>query len=195
MVLEAKGAWGISKNQGDAVSRNVGRDSGRDAALLGKPEHVAVERGIAEFRSGRPAVITASGVAASGVAALALPVDGMTDTRLAAFRRLCAPVEPHLVITDRRAQALGLPDANPVGLAVAGDDAAAIVALAADARVERGLEVVQAGPIAGAAIELAKLAQRMPALLVADAAKAEACDPPLVSVAADAITRFRRTAI
>jgi GTP cyclohydrolase II len=185
---------GFSKIQGDAVSRNVGRDVGqdigRDAGLLGKPEHVAVERGIAEFRSGRPVVI-----ARGGVAALALPVDGMTDTRLAAFRRLCAPVEPHLVITERRAQALGLPSTDSIGLAVSGDNAAAIVALAADARVERGLEVVQAGPVAGAAIELAKLAQRMPALLVADAAKVESCDPPLMTVAADAITRFRRSAI
>jgi GTP cyclohydrolase II len=176
---------GVSKEQGDAVSPDVGRDAG----LLGKPEHVAVERGIAEFRSGRPAVIRRG-----SVAALALPVDGMTDTRLAAFRRLCAPVEPHLVITERRAQALGLPGTGPTGLVVAGDDAAAIVALAADARVERGLEIVQAGPVAGAAIELAKLAQRMPALLVADA-KVEPCDPPLMTVAADAITRFRRTAI
>ena len=181
---------GISKKQGDAVSRNGGRDMGRDAGLLGKPEHVAVERGIAEFRSGRPVVITWS-----GVAVLALPVDGMTDTRLAAFRRLCAPVEPHLVITERRAQALGLPGTDAIGLVVSGDNAAAIVALAADARVERGLEVVEAGPVADAAIELAKLAQRMPALLVADATKVEPCDPPLVSVAADAITRFRRTAI
>src|SRR5215475_11223786 len=148
-----RGAVGISKKQGDTVSRDVGRDAG----LLGKPEHVAVERGIAEFRSGRPAVITRS-----GVAALALSVDGMTDTRLAAFRHLCAPVEPHLVITDRRAQALGLPSAGATGLAVVGDDAAAIVSLAADPRVERGFEVVQAGPVAEAAIELAKLAQRMP---------------------------------
>jgi GTP cyclohydrolase II len=163
---------------------------GRDAGLLGKPEHVAVERGIAEFRSGRPVVI-----ARGGVAALALPVDGMTDTRLAAFRRLCAPVEPHLVITERRAQALGLPSTNSIGLEVSGDNAAAIVALAGDARVERGLEVVEAGPVADPAIELAKLAQRMPALLVVDASKVESCDPPLMTVAADAITRFRRTAI
>jgi GTP cyclohydrolase II len=176
----------ISKKQGDVVSLDVGRDAG----LLGKPEHVAVERGIAEFRSGRPVVI-----ASAGVAALALPIDGMTDTRLAAFRHLCAPVEPHLVITERRAQALGVPSTDAIGLEVSGDNAAAIVALAADARVERGLEVVQAGPIASAAIELAKLAQRMPALLVADAAKARSCDPPLVTVAADAITRFRRSAI
>ena len=183
----------FSKEQGDAVSRNVGRDVGqelgRDTGLLGKPEHVAVERGIAEFRSGRPVVIVRG-----SAAALALPVDGMTDARLAAFRR-CAAVEPHLVITERRAQALGLPGTDPIGLTVSGDNAAAIVALAADARVERGLEVVEAGPVANAAIELAKLAQRMPALLVADAAKAEPCDPALVTVAADAITRFRRTAI
>ena len=119
---------GISKKQGDAVSPDVGRDAG----LLGKPEHVAVERGIAEFRSGRPVVI-----ARGGMAVLALPIDGMTDTRLAAFRRLCAPVEPHLVITDRRAQALGLPGTESIGLTVSGDNAAAIVALAADARVER----------------------------------------------------------
>jgi GTP cyclohydrolase II len=186
MVPKKRGAVGISKKQGDAVSPDVGRDAG----LLGKPEHVAVERGIAEFRSGRPVVI-----ARGGMAALALPIDGMTDTRLAAFRRLCAPVEPHLVITDRRAQALGLPGTDSIGLTVSGDNAAAIVALAADARVERGLEVVEAGPVADAAIELAKLAQRMPALLVADAAKAQSCDPPLMTVAADAITRFRRTAI
>jgi GTP cyclohydrolase II len=181
-----RGAVGISKKQGETVSRDVGRDAG----LLGKAEHVAVERGIAEFRSGRPAIIRRS-----GVAALALPVDGMTDTRLAAFRRLCAPAEPYLVITERRAHALGLLGTGPTGLAVAGDDAAAIVALAADPRVERGLEVVQAGPVASAAIELAKLAQRMPALLVADAAGAAPCDPPLMTVAADAITSFRQTAI
>ncbi len=62
--------------------------------------------------------------------------------------------------------------------------------------IERSLEVVPAGPIAGAAIELAKLAQRLPALLVADArATAASCDPPLMTVAADAITQFRRSAI
>src|SRR5262245_1657660 len=145
---------------------------------------------MAEFRSGRLAVI-----ARSGVPAQALSGGGLTAAGLAAFRHLCAPVEPHLVITDRRAQALGLPSAGATGLAVVGDDAAAIVSLAADPRVERGFEVVQAGPVAEAAIELAKLAQRMPALLVADAAKAEPCDPPLITVAADALTRFVRAAI
>src|SRR5215813_13671418 len=181
-----RGSVSNNKNQGGGVSHDVSRDTG----LLGKPGHVAVERGIAEFRSGRPVVITRA-----GATALALPVDGMTDGRLASFRRLCAPAEPHLVVTQRRAQALGLPATGPIGLALAGEDAAAIVALAADARVERSLKVVAAGPVAGAAIELAKRAQRLPALLVADAANAPACDPPLLSITADDIMRFRRAAI
>jgi len=168
----------------------VSRDVSRDAGLLGKPGHVAVERGIAEFRSGRPVVISKG-----GVAALALPIDGMTDGRLASFRRLCAPAEPHLVITERRAQALGLSATGPIGLAVTGEDATAIVVLAADARIENIPDVVAAGPIARAAIELAKLAQRLPALLVADAADIRPCEPPLMTITAEAIASFRRAAI
>ena len=178
-----------SKNQGNQGG-DVTRNASRDAGLLGKAGHVAVERGIAEFRSGRPVIISHG-----DMAALALPVDGMTDSRLASFRRLCAPAEPHLVVTQRRAQALGLPATGPIGLALAGEDAGAIAALAADARVERSLKVVGAGPVAAAAIELAKRAQRLPALLVADAAKVPSCDPPLLSITADDIMRFRRAAI
>ncbi len=80
---------------------------------FGAPDHVAVERGLAEFRSGRPVILTS---AAGTVAALS--VDGMTDAKLAAFRRLCAPVEPHLVVTASRARALGLDASGPLGLAI-----------------------------------------------------------------------------
>lgn len=158
--------------------------------LLGNPDHVAVERGLAEFRSGRPVII-----AGAGVTMLALPIDGVTNERLVSFRLLCAPVAPHLVITARRAQALGLAANGPIGLAVSAEDAAGIVALAADARIERSLDAVAAGPVADAAIELAKLAQRLPALLLADASIATTSDPSLMRVSADAIVRFRRAAI
>ena len=161
--------------------------------LLGAPDHVAVERALAEFRSGRPVLIIGG-----GNAALALPIDGMTDERLASFRQLCRPSGSHLVVTNRRAQALGLSAAGPIGLALfENDDAAAVLALAADARVERNLDTVTAHPLAGAAIELAKLAQRLPALLVADGAPVDlaACDPPLMTASADAIAQFRRDAI
>ena len=127
-----------------------------------------------------------------------LPVDGMTDEGLAAFRQLCAPGGRISSITARRARALGLEGAGPTGLAI-GDlhDAAAIFSLAADTHVTRHLDVVPAGATAGAAIELAKLAQRLPALLVGDggAAGVNASDPPLMMVAADAVAQFRRAAI
>jgi GTP cyclohydrolase II len=161
--------------------------------LFGKPEQVGVERGLAELRSGRPVIVTSAAEAAA-----ILPVDGMTDDGLAAFRALCAPARPHLLIAARRARALGLAGGGPTAVAI-GDlyDAEAIFALAADAQVARHLEVVPAGETAAAAIELAKLAQRLPALLVGDAGAAgvRACDPPLMVVAADAVAQFRQEII
>ncbi len=76
-------------------------------------------------------------------------------------------------------------------------DAAAILSLAADTQVTRHLDEVPAGDTASAAIELAKLAQRLPALLVGDgmAAGVLACDPPLMVVDADAVAQFRQAAI
>ncbi|MGH6770965.1 MAG: GTP cyclohydrolase II [Xanthobacteraceae bacterium] len=145
---------------------------------------------MAEFRSGRPVIITSE---VGQVAAV--PIDGMTDERLAAFRQLVAPARPYLVITPSRALALGLDAAAPVGIPVSdGEDAASILTLAADPGVKRRLEVVDAGANAGAAIELAKLAHRLPALLVADVAATVAL-APFVGVVADAVTQFRRQAI
>jgi GTP cyclohydrolase II len=161
--------------------------------LFGRPEQVAVERGLAEFRSGRPIVVMS---ADEGV--MVLPVDGMTDEGLASFRLLCAPARPYLLVTGRRARSLGLDRAAPTGLAL-GDlyDRAAIFSLAADAQVTRRLDVVPAGAAAAAAIELAKLAQLLPALLVCEAITqaANASEVALVTVAADTVAQFRRTAI
>jgi len=161
--------------------------------LFGKPKHVAVERALAEFRSGRPIIIRAGDETMT-----VMPVDGLTDQGLASFRLVCAPARPHLLITARRARALGLDGGGPTGLAI-GDlhNAAALLSLAADTQVTRHLDVVPAGDTAGAAIELAKLAQRLPALLVGDgtAAGVAACDPPLMAVAADAVAQFRQAAI
>jgi GTP cyclohydrolase II len=161
--------------------------------LFGRPEQVAVERGLAEFRSGRPIVVMS---ADEGV--MVLPVDGMTDEGLASFRLLCAPARPYLLVTGRRARSLGLDRAAPTGLAL-GDlyDRAAIFSLAADAQVTRRLDVVPAGAAAAAAIELAKLAQLLPALLVCEAITqaANASEVALVTVAADTVAQFRRTAV
>ena len=81
------------------------------SAPFGPAAHIAVERALAEFRSGRPVVIDSR----SGSTAV-LPIDGMTDARLAAFRQLCAPSQVHVVVTASRARALGLEATGPVGL-------------------------------------------------------------------------------
>ncbi len=161
-------------------------------ALMGSSESVAVERGLFEFRSGRPVIMTDL-----DERIILLPVDGMSDDQLTAFRRVCAPARLQLIITERRAQALGLPATGPVALVPNdSDDAAAILSLAADARVARRLEVVSACRMSGAAIELAKLAQKLPALLVADLrGLAAGLDPALVTVSADIVTPFRESAI
>jgi GTP cyclohydrolase II len=175
-----KGECSVVKNNGTGT-----------AGLFGRPEHVAVERGFAEFRCGRPVLITGEGETAA-----AIPVDGIDDERLASFRRLVAPARPDLVITARRAQALGYKAAGPVRVALSDrDGAAAIKSWVAAADVEQRRELAPAAVAAGAAIELAKLAQRLPALLMADYRTAASTDLPLMSVSADAIAHFRKEAI
>jgi GTP cyclohydrolase II len=167
-------------------------DSG-SSGLFGAPEHVAAERALAEFRCGRPVIVTSG-----GETLMVMPVDGLTDAGLASFRLSSAPTRPYLLVSARRARALGLEAVGPTGLAI-GDlhNAGALYALASDTPAPRRLDVVPTGEAAVAAIELAKLAQRLPALLVGDgrAAAVEACDPPLMRVDAGAIARFRRAAI
>src|SRR5712691_6374673 len=161
------------------------------SGLFGVPGQVEVERGLAEFRGGRPVRITTP-----EKAVIALPVDGIDARRLAAFAAFTAPTPPRLVITARRARALGLDVAEPVAIALAGtDDVESILALVADATIPRPVEAAPAGAPAKAAIELAKFAQRLPALLVAeaDATSPAYDDPPIVSVDAESIARFRRS--
>jgi GTP cyclohydrolase II len=99
-----------------------------------------------------------------------------------------------LVITPRRARALGLDAAGPVGIDI-GDDASAgaILSLAADARVDETPRAISTSAAADAGIELAKLAHLLPALLVAGCTPAAAeTDPPLVTVRAEAVAGFRQ---
>jgi GTP cyclohydrolase II len=146
---------------------------------------------LAEFRSGRPVVIDSR----SGSAAV-LPIDGMTDARLAAFRQLCAPAQLHVVVTASRARALGIDASAPVGLVLPDNaNAAALFSMVADVLAKRPADTVSAGANAVPAIELAKLAQRLPALLVADVTVNAANAASLMRVGADAVTQFRRTAI
>ncbi len=164
-----------------------------ESDLLGKADQVAVERGLAEFAAGRPVILTSP-----SESALVLPVDGLTDAILAGFRQFCAPARPYLLITARRARALGLDAAGPTGLAVGElHSAASLLSLAADQIPPRHFDLVAAGETAGAAIGLAKLAQLLPALLVGPEPPtgARAGNFAFIRVTAQAVPLFRRAAM
>jgi GTP cyclohydrolase II len=157
--------------------------------LFGDLAQVEVERALAEFKAGRPVVIRSAGDSVT-----ALPVDGITDEKLAAFRQVSAPELPHLVVTRRRARALGLKASGAAALAI-GEvlDSAAVFALAADNNPRRRLHTLRLNPGTDAAIELAKLAHLLPALLIAS--NPNNGNLPLVSVEAAAVSQFRRAAM
>jgi GTP cyclohydrolase II len=160
--------------------------------VFGDAANIGVERALTEIRAGRPVLIQSG-----GESLMALAVDGVAADRIAAFQGLFHPALPQLVITARRARALGLDVAEPVQLELSkDDDAQSIFALASAVTVERKILAQAAGESAVAAIELAKLVQKLPALLVARVATAASSfDPPLVSVAAAAVTNFSQDLI
>jgi GTP cyclohydrolase II len=160
------------------------------STLFGAHGQIGVSRAVAEFHAGRPLVVTAG-----GESLLTLPVEGLNAQRLAEFAALCAPGLPRLVITARRALALGLDATTPVALGLTADlDVNLVLALVADAKIARPVEFNAAGAAATAAIQLAKLSQGLPAVLVADVAAGEALDQ-IITVEADAVARFRDDAV
>ena len=158
----------------------------RGLGAFGMADDIAVQRGIAEFQASRPVVI-----ADAEEMIVALPVDGLTERTWSAFKVLCSSVAPRLVITKRRARVIGLEVPGPVFIAVAaGDTRDTICNLAVGLHCERRGAAGMAGAAATRAIDLAKLAQRFPALLVADAkAVAPAMLAQMVVVHADALAR------
>ena len=159
------------------------------AVLFGTTDHVGVGRGLAEFRAGRPVVI-----AGGGETLVALPVEGLDKYRFAAFAALSAPIAPRLVITAKRARSLGVDATAPVALELAPDiDVNTILAIVAEAKSDHGFVPEPAGPAAVAAIDLVKLAQVLPAVLVAEtsAESVAKLNPRIITVEAKAVTLFR----
>lgn len=162
------------------------------STIFGSKGHTSVSRGVAEFHSRRPVLI-----AARNETLLALPVEGLDAKRLAEFMALCTPSVPQLVITARRALALGLDAATPMALRLsADDDASSVMAFVTDATSDRIPEAKPAGRAAAAAIQLVKLSQGLPAVLAAEVVRgAVAHESDLIAVEADAVASFSEDAI
>ncbi|BBF91446.1 GTP cyclohydrolase II RibA [Blastochloris tepida] len=147
-------------------------------------EHVAVERALAEIRAGRPVVITGE-----GGPVLAVGVEGL-DAALAA--RLATAGPARLVLPAARLRRLGLERTAAGTLALPAIDLARIerLTLALDAALDA--PIGPAASIDEAALELARLALILPALLVAPlAAAGSAAFADLMTVPAAAIGRYR----
>ena len=152
--------------------------------LFGTNSQISVSRGLAEFHARRPVLMRAA-----GETLLALPVEGLAQQTLAAFVRLCAPATPRLVITARRATALGLSADSPMVLQLAARHGTEqILALVEDVKSVGKLEAQPAGEAASAAIQLAKLSHGLPAVLTA---QTTAVHPNIVAVEATAVKSFR----
>jgi GTP cyclohydrolase II len=159
----------------------------RGLGLFGTADDIAVQRGIAEFQAGRPVVIEAV-----DERLVALPVDGLTQAACDAFKALCVPAAVRLVVTARRALIIGIDVPGPVSIPLlATDTRDTIWSLAAGLDGKPRSAARTAGEAAAQAIVLAKLAQRLPALLVADAAAiAPGLRAQMITVQAEAMERF-----
>ena len=166
--------------------------TGASSALFGRTGHTSVSRGLGEFHGRRPVLITAT-----GEAILALPVEGLDGQRLAEFTALCGSAVPRLIVTQRRAQALGLDASTPMALSLpASHDADAILSLVTDTNANRVLTAEPASAAAAAAIQLVKISQGLPAILAADVADhVMAGKQGIVRIEADAVARFAEDAI
>ena len=174
------------------MSKSKNGNGHAGSGVFGSPERVLVKRGLAEFRSSRPVIFSSQ----PGKFQIALPIEGMDAARLRAFEHLCAPAKPRLVVTARRARALGLEANGAVMLTLPQNgDVESIFSLVADADSDETAELDgPADSTATAAIELAKIAQRLPALLIAeiDSPASALIEPPLVVVTTDAVMKFGR---
>jgi GTP cyclohydrolase II len=164
----------------------IGRKGG---SLFGTKGQVGVSRGVAEFHARRPVLISDD-----DERLLALPVEGLDAGLLAEFAGCCSPVAPRLVVTTRRALALGLEAATPVALRLpAGFDLDLILSLVTDIDVDCRLDHSAASPAALAAIHLVKLSQGLPAVLVANFSPTDSfvSDRQIIAVEHKSVMRFR----
>lgn len=158
----------------------------RDGVSMACSGYVGVERGLAEFRCGRPVVIAADRCVA------AMPIDGCDDERLELFRRMFDVKLLELVVSARRACGLGVQSDAAVALALnAGGAARDFLELAAGTSFRRDFDVCRASAAMLAAVDLAKLAGRLPAVLVGSVGPA-ARQNAFVEFAAGAVAEFRQ---
>jgi len=152
-------------------------------------ELIQIHRGCADLRAGRPLIVRSKTVA---IAVLA--VDGLDQDMLDTFRRDLAAAPPHLLVTDRRASAIGLTAYEATAVSI--DEKATpeqLMTLAAGSEVKVGHTTAPGGLSQAAALEIAKCAELLPALVAAPVQPdLSAVDPTPLVVDAETALNYRR---
>src|SRR5262249_35632821 len=129
--------------------------TGTSSTLFGDKGHISVGRGVAELIGRRPVLVTAQN---EGL--LALRVEGLDAARLAEFTALCALPEPYLVISSRRALALGINTGTSMAVRVSpAYDAEIILGFVGDFTSKRVPTPAPPGPAPVAAARLLQHSQ------------------------------------
>jgi GTP cyclohydrolase II len=153
------------------------------------PAEVAVERALAEFRSARPVVIV------DGENALLMcGVEGL-DAALARDLDILAEGRARLVLPAARLRRLGLDRTQPGIVALPTVDAARIemLALKIEAKVDAPVGPIQ--PLDAEALELARLALTIPALIAMPIDTSVVPESLFVRVSAEAVRDFREAQV
>jgi GTP cyclohydrolase II len=142
--------------------------SSYSASMLFRSGYIGVERGLAEFRCGRPVVILGDRCVA------AMPIDGCSNELLQLFRTTFDVTAVKLAVSARRACALGIKTQTPVSIGTRKElTIHDVLAVAGEKSLPRGVHVTSAGNSIKAGIDLAKLAGRLPTVLTAELRSAE----------------------
>jgi len=152
-----------------------------------RSDYLGVERGLAEFRCGRPVVILGDQSVA------AMPIDGCSNELLQSFRLAFDVAAVKLAVSARRAHALGIKTQAPVSIEA--QDEVTIhdaIAVAGGKLLPRGFRVTPAGSPTMAGIDLAKLAGRLPAVLIAELRSAGGQGDFFAKFEAAAVSGFRQ---
>ncbi|BAT60505.1 GTP cyclohydrolase-2 [Variibacter gotjawalensis] len=138
--------------------------NGGASSLFGSKAAIEVERALTEVRAGRPMRMVSRTTTET-----VLSVDGLDDARLREFAALCTPSPLKLVISATRAQALGVDTDGSATITLSSTiNASQIHTLVAEQGARLTLPVVVSSE-PSAIVALMKLAQKLPAALVAPA--------------------------
>ena len=156
-------------------------------SMFPRSYYIGVERGLAEFRCGRPVVILGDRCVA------AMPVDGCSNELLQWFRVAFDVTAVKLAVSARRAYALGIKTQTPVSIETSKElTIHDVLAVAGGKSLPRGVHITRAARSIRAGIDLAKLAGRLPAVLTAQVRSVERQGNIFAKFEAAAVSGFRQ---